>query len=759
MNDYETFLNSKKLTALDSGRICGDIHGTLFPFQRDIVAWAVRKGRAAIFADVGLGKTIMYAEWTRQLNEPTLILTPLAVAQQTVNMARDLLGMELRYVRSMAQVDFEACRFYVTNYEMLEHFDASQFNAVVLDESSILKSLNGKTKQQLFQVFQSTPYKLACTATPSPNDITEIGNHAEFLSVMTHYEMCSAFFVYDSSVNGGRQQYRLKGHGRDSFYRWLASWAVAIKTPSDLGYSNEGYVLPPLNLVPMVVASDYTPAGMLPGFGVEAISATEAKQVRRLTLNSRAELSISQINSSPAQWLVWTGLNDEAAHLNKHIQGSFNLHGSLSVDEKVQAILDFLSGKTRVLITKSSIAGMGVNMQHCHNMLFCGIDYSWEAFYQSIGRIRRFGQKAAQVNVYVVFSEAEQSIFKVVQDKGEEAETMMNELILASREYSQEEIRGIHHEYRYSTETVVSPSGKWTMFLGDSAERMKEIPDNSVDLSVYSPPFPEIFVYSPTVRDLGNSRTMDEFFHHYRDYIITENLRITKPGRLACVHVADGRILKQDAGFRGRRDFSGHVIEAYQDAGWIFWQRITIDKNPQAQAIRMKDHGLLFKTLKKDSTELSGGHPDYVLIFRKKGDNAVPVTPFQNGEVTSEDWIKWAHPVWTDIKETNTLNVEVARTNDDEKHMCPLQLDLIERCVKLYSNPGELVFSPFGGIGSELYEALRWKRRGLGIELKPEYFKVAVRNLENAERQFSGRTLWDLVPAVENVPAVESAGD
>jgi DNA modification methylase/superfamily II DNA or RNA helicase len=754
MNMYQEFLNSKKITTDACGKEPSVIHPVLFDFQAAIVRWAVRRGRAAIFADVGLGKTVMYCEWMRQLDEPTLIITPLAVAQQTVNMARDLMNVDIRYIRSQASVDFETCKFYVTNYEMLEHFDPACFNAIVIDESSILKSLDGKTKRLLMTMFAKTPYRLACTATPSPNDITEIGNHAEFLSVMSHYEMCSAFFVYDSSVQGGRQQYRLKGHAKDAFYQWLASWAVAIKKPSDLGFNDDGYILPPLNLIPVVVASDYTPAGMLPGFNVNAISAVDAKKVRRVTINSRAELTISQINSSLAQWIVWTGLNDEAAHLDKHIAGSFNLHGSLSIDEKVQAIDDFLTGKTRVLITKSSIAGMGVNMQHCSNMLFFGIDYSWEQFYQSIGRIRRFGQKADQVNAYVVFSEAERSIFQTVHEKGLEAETMMHELILATQRYSEAEIRGIHREFQYSTENTESRSGKWKLMLGDSCERMKEIPDNSVDLSVYSPPFPEIFVYSPTERDLGNSKTMDEFFHHYRDFIITENLRITKPGRLACVHVADGRILKSDAGFRGRRDFSGMVIEAYQDAGWIFWQRITVDKNPQAQAIRMKDHGLLFKTLKTDATELSGGHPDYLLIFRKKGDNAVPVTPFQHGEVSADDWIKWAHPVWLDIKETNTLNVDVARTNDDEKHMCPLQLDLIERCIKLYSNPGELVFTPFAGIGSELYEAIHWKRRALGIELKPEYYRVALRNLENAETKFSGRTLFDLLPAVN-----ESAGD
>lgn len=749
MNDYQTFLNSKKLTTVDCGKTPGDIHPALFPFQRDIVSWAVRKGRAAIFADVGLGKTVMYCEWSRQLNERTLILTPLAVAQQTVHMAKSLLDMDIRYVRGMAQVNFDECQVYVTNYEMLEHFDASQFRAVVLDESSILKAFSGTTKKLLISTFKDTPYKLACTATPAPNDLLEIGNHADFLGVMSSRLMTSIFFTHDSQAGKSGNKYRLKKHATTKFYEWLASWAVALKKPSDLGYDDTGYVLPELRIEVQTVNAGFTPAGMLEGFGVQSISAVDAKKVRRATIASRSALAVSQITAGTEQWLVWTGLNDEAATLHKSIPNSCDLHGSLKPDEKVQAIQDFVQGKTRVLITKSSIAGMGVNMQHCQNMLFFGVDYSWEQFYQSIGRIYRFGQQHP-VNVTVITSEEERSVFEAIQRKGDEAKKMTDELIEASRRHMQDNLRGEQHgDWQYREDEA---SGKnWRMLLGDSCKRMAEIPTDSIHLSVYSPPFGNgIFIYSATEHDVGNCATMEEFLEHYGRHAVPEVLRVTMPGRYSCVHIQDTKVygLNND-GNRGLFPLSDEIVRMHIEAGWTFRSRITIDKNPQLVATRNHDNDLLFVTGKRDGCDLAPMNTDYLLVFEKPGKNPVPVKPYDNGDMTEEEWILWARACWYGINETDVLNVTVARGNEDERHLCPLQLPLIGRCVRMWSNPGETVFSPFGGIGSEPYEALRWKRRGLAIELKKEYFDVAVRNLENAETEFGGRTLFDLLPAAE----------
>lgn len=268
----------------------------------------------------------------------------------------------------------------------------------------------------------------------------------------------------------------------------------------------------------------------------------------------------------------------------------------------------------------------------------------------------------------------------------------------------------------------------WDLWLGDSCERMAEIPDNSIGLSVYSPPFASLFTYSPSPRDLGNSASRGEFFEHY-GFIIRENLRITMPGRICAVHVQQLTTTLSTNGVIGVTDFRGQVISAYVDAGWIFHGEVTVDKDPQAQAIRTKAQALMFVTKNRDSSMTRPALADYLLLFRKPGDNDIPIKT----DVTNDEWIEWARPVWLDIKETNTLNARVARESADERHICPLQLDFIERCVRLWSNPGETVFSPFAGIGSELYVAVEQGRRGLGIELKPSYWQTAVSNLRSLD--------------------------
>ena len=278
------------------------------------------------------------------------------------------------------------------------------------------------------------------------------------------------------------------------------------------------------------------------------------------------------------------------------------------------------------------------------------------------------------------------------------------------------------------------------LWLGDSCERMADIGDESVDLSVYSPPFASLFTYSPSVRDLGNSGDRAEFFEHY-GYIIRENLRITKPGRICAVHVQQLTTTKSTHGVIGMTDFRGQVIAAYMDAGWVFHGEVTVDKDPQAQAIRTKAQALMFVTKNRDSSMTRPALADYLLLFRKPGANAVPI----KNDVTNEEWIEWARPVWLDINETNTLNVRAARDAADERHICPLQLDFIERVIRLWSNPGELVFTPFAGIGSEVVTAIRLGRRGLGIELKPSYWRTAVANCRDVEHETSLPSLFDVV--------------
>lgn len=278
----------------------------------------------------------------------------------------------------------------------------------------------------------------------------------------------------------------------------------------------------------------------------------------------------------------------------------------------------------------------------------------------------------------------------------------------------------------------------WRLMLGDSCERLAEIEDDSIGMSVYSPPFASLFTYSPSPRDLGNSATRSEFLEHY-GFIVREVLRTTMPGRVTCVHVQQLTTTKTTHGHTGLTDFRGDVIRCYLDAGWHFHGEVTIDKCPQAQAIRTKAQALMFVTKNRDSSATRPALADYLLLFRRPGENEIPI----KNDVSNEEWIEWARPVWLDIKETNTLNARVARDEADERHICPLQLDFIERCVRLWSNPGEIVLSPFAGIGSEVYAAVKLGRRGLGVELKPSYWRTAVNNLRDLDHQMGLPTLLD----------------
>ena len=286
--------------------------------------------------------------------------------------------------------------------------------------------------------------------------------------------------------------------------------------------------------------------------------------------------------------------------------------------------------------------------------------------------------------------------------------------------------------------TAEESGDTWELWLGDSCERMAAIPPDSVGLSVYSPPFASLFTYSPTPRDLGNSASRGEFFDHY-GFIIRENLRITMPGRIVAVHVQQLTTTKATNGVIGMTDFRGDVIRAYLDAGFIFHGEVTVNKDPQAQAIRTKAQALMFVTKNRDSAMTRPALADYLLLFRKPGDNTIPI----KNDVSNEEWIDWAQPVWMDIRETNTLNERVARDEADERHICPLQLDFIERVVRLWSNPGEVVFTPFAGIGSETHTAVRLGRRALGIELKPSYWRTAVNNMRDLDEQMNLPALFD----------------
>lgn len=758
--DYNEFLNSKAVRAQAIGiNVSPDaIHPMLFDFQRDITLWALRKGRALVGLDTGLGKTFIQLEWARLIAKRSLIIAPLSVARQTQREARKI-GLEVKYVRYASEVAGDG--IYITNYEMAEQLDASVFGAVVLDESSILKSIEGKMRRRLTIQFGEVPYRLCCTATPAPNDNSEIGMHSEYLGIMRNNEMLASFFIHANKVTenmvevgDGRmvkvktkqagslgQDWRIRNYAKGEFYRWMASWAMMLSTPSDLGYDDNGYLLPPLHIEPVFVDVDYKPDNQLFFTGLKGIQ--DRTNVRRSTLNDRIAFSAELINNSSEQWIAWCGLQQEADELMAVLNDAREARGGDNPEERAKILEDFQDGKYRVLVTKPKVAGFGMNFQNAHNMIFIGLGDSWEAYYQCIRREWRFGQQHP-VNVYIVLSEIERGIYDNVMRKEAMADEMKRELIANMQIVEKEEIVTDRIEVKDEYQETEQSGENWRALLGDSTTRLAEIQDDSIDMSVYSPPFADLYTYSNSSRDLGNSHNWGEFFTHY-SFILKELYRVHKSGTVTCVHSADIPALSMKDGYIGLKDFPGEVIKAHQAAGWVYHGWAVVAKNPQAQAIRTKAKALLFVQLKKDSSQSRPAILDRVLFFKKPGERDNPVTPVERGEIDNEKWIDWAGGLWTGISESDTLQYTTARAPDDEKHICPLQLGTIERCVKLYSNPGELVLTPFLGIGSEAYTALKFGRKAIGIELKPSYYNIAVKNLADISQQVKHIDLFSFV--------------
>lgn len=767
--DYDEFLASKIVHADAHGFKVKerDIHPTLFPFQRACVTWALRLGRAALFQECGLGKTLQQVEWARHVAEHTgekvLILAPLAVAYQTVEEAHKV-DTRVKYVREQFAANSCEERIIITNYDMLSHFDASHFAGVVLDESSILKSYMGATKRRIVEAFANTPYKLCCTATPAPNDHMELGNHAELLGVMRSTEMLMRWFINDTMKVG---TYRLKEHGRKDFWQWVTSWAVCIGKPGDMGYEDNGFALPPLNIIENQVKVDHTRAfeeGKL--FLDGTLSATAMWKEKRATVKDRAELAREIVQSDTASpWIVWCDTNNEADELKRLLPEAIEVRGSDTIAQKERKLMAFTSGEARLIITKPDLAGFGLNWQHCHNQVFVGVTYSFEKTYQALRRSWRFGQKSP-VNAYIIYAESEGNVLESIRRKQGDFEAMqkeMNEAMKANGTFGKNGKAARRVNMDIPSNVTIADSGRWQMHLGDCVGETKQLDDNSIHFSIHSPPFSNLYIYSDSVADMGNAKDNAEFLAHYA-YLIRELHRVTMPGRLAAVHCKDLPKYAGRDGAAGLFDFPGELTREFEKAGWQYHSKVTIWKDPVIEQERTKNHGLLYKNFRLRSEVVRQGMPDYLLVFRKwegvegtespvsvvhngseliqyVGDEALPPTDDGSAEQGEhywrnlKVWQRYASPVWFDIRQTNVLNYTVARSNEDEKHICPLQLDVIERAIQLWTNPDELIFSPFAGIGSEGYVALKLGRRFVGVELKETYLNLAIRHLKQAEEE------------------------
>lgn len=715
----------------------------MFPFQKKITEWALKCGRACIFADCGMGKTLMELAWAKEVSRygKVLIVAPLAVAQQTTREG-DKFGIPCVYSRKLCDSDIT-----VTNYEMLSKFNPDDYIGFIIDESSILKSFDGKYRNMLMDFSSNIKYRLACSATPAPNDYMELGNHSEFVGALSRTEMLSKYFVHD----GGRtSNWRLKGHAEVEFWRWVSTWAVAITHPSEIGDDTPGYTLPDLTThMEYIDLPDDIHESQGTLFPVPVKTLNEQRAVRRGTLNERVEKIKHIVSLHPDEpFIIWCELNDEADAIMKAIPGSVQVAGKDSIETKESRLIGFSMQDYNILISKPSIAGHGMNWQHCSKMIFAGASHSYEQFYQTVRRCWRFGQ-TKNVHVYIVISALDESIIQNMQRKEQEAETMKKAMSKTVMEYFLQS-REIDHP-----ETQKSESNKWIMFHGDCVETTKKIESDSIHYSIFSPPFSSLYTYSDSPYDMGNCENDDEFIGHFK-FLVHELYRVLMPGRLVSFHCMNLPTSKSRDGFIGIRDFRGELIRLFESEGFIYHSEVCIWKDPVTAMQRTKALGLLHKQIKKDSAMSRQGIPDYLVTMRKPGDNPEPVT-HTNEDFPVSLWQRYASPIWSDINPSDTLQFRSAREHKDERHICPLQLEVIRRALKIWSNPGDVVLSPFAGIGSEGYVSIEEGRQFIGVELKESYYNQAVGNLKNAETISNRLSLFGDIDTHEEVASQAEA--
>lgn len=734
LDGYLKFLSEKQTAVQESGFDVedSDLSPQLFPFQKYCVKRALKVGRFAMFEDCGLGKTYQQLEWAQQVvnhtNKPVLILAPLGVIGQTIKE-----GVHFGYkVTEIALTTFDQdldAGIYITNYDNMDNIDAYLFGGgVVLDESSILKNFAGKTRTALIEDFKNTPYKLCCTATPSPNDTTELCNHAEFLNIMTRNEMLAMYFVHDG---GSTSDWRLKGHAQQDFWDFVSTWAVMLSKPSDIGFSDDGYILPPMNVIEDYIVTEKKDNGAL--FNDMAVSATDFHKELRRTIKQRLERVAEIVNASSENWIIWIGQDEEGKVLRELIPDAVEVKGSDSKQYKKDKLLGFANNEFRVFVTKLKIASFGLNYQNCRNQMFASLDFSFEATYQGIRRSYRFGQKD-EVNIHIITLDTMQNVKSSFEEKQKQFLEMQKSMTEAM-------CRNINNQIKLKKMEVDNKyqSKNCDIRLGDCVQLIQNVPDESIGFSIFSPPFAELYTYSDKLEDMGNSKDYKEFFTAFK-YLVKELYRVLWSGRNVAVHCMDLPIQKGKEGYIGLRDFSGMILEAFQEVGFIYHSRVTIWKNPVTEMQRTKALGLLHKQVKKDAAMSRVGIPDYLMVFRKEGEHEHPV----HCDISVDTWQKYASPVWMDIDYSKTLNGIKGRDENDEKHICPLQLETIERAITLWSNKGDKVLTPFLGIGSEVYQSIKMGRFGVGFELKDSYFNEAVKNCKAAEADTNAPTLFDM---------------
>jgi hypothetical protein len=825
MGAYEEFLKRKiKMANFDGFTVePADLHGCLFPHQRDIVRWAVQGGNRAIFAKFGLGKSVMASEWLRQIigsaGGDGLMVAPLGVRQELIRDAL-MVGIELRFIRSTADMSGDH-HFYITNYETVRDgkLDPRIFTAVSLDEASVLRSFGSKTYQEFLPLFDGVKFKLVNTATPSPNRFKELIHYAAFLGVMDSGQALTRFFQRDSEKAGNLTLYP---HKEEEFWLWVSSWAVFVQFPSDLGYSDEGYNLPELDVRYHEVPTDYAKAGadrdgQVLMFQDPALGLSAAAAEKRESMPSRIAKVAELVAADPDDhFVIWHDLESERHAIQQAIPEVVSVWGSLDLEAREQRIVEFGNGAYRLLSTKPVIAGSGCNFQrHCHREIFAGIGFKFNDFIQAIHRVQRF-QQPHRVRIDIVYSEAEREVLRTLQQKWAQHEEMVQNMTEIIRKYGLNQLAMQDKLARsIGIDRIEVKSERFAVANNDCVEEAKLQPENHVDLIVTSIPFANHYEYSPSYNDFGHTEDNDHFWSQM-DYLTPELLRILKPGRIYACHVKD-RILFGNVTGTGVPTVSPFHCEAIMHGrkhGFDYMGLITVITDVVRE--NNQTYRLGWSEQCKDGTKMGVGSPEYIVLFRKpqtdrsKGYADLPVKKSKeeytrahwqvdahafwrssgNRQITAEElaalgpdklasiFTKFSlqnvydydfhvqigeeledrgalpstfmslapgshHPdVWHDVVRMLTLNGDQAK-RAVEKHVCPLQFDIVDRLIDRYSNKDELVYDPFCGLGTVPYRAILKGRRGGGSELNPTYFMDQVHYLKSAEREFTMPTLFD----------------
>jgi len=830
--EYQEFLESKVVIAKDYGTddLKSDLNDLLLPHQRDIVKWSISGGRRAIFASFGLGKTIMQLEIAVKVSEitekPFLVVMPLGVVGEFKDDLELLYPDKIiKYITDSDVVtDYDKDIIYCTNYERIRKGDvlAEKFGGVSFDEASILRNLKTETTDFVLKHFSKVNYRFVATATPTPNDFIEILNYADYLGVIDRGHALTRFFQRDSTKAGNLTLYPNK---KEEFWKWVSTWAVFINKPSDLGYDDDGYILPKLefieheveNLTDQVITNKH---GDIVMFKDNTKSLIDVSREKSQSIDLRIQKAFEIVNDKKKEnWILWHHLEAERQALNKAFR-TFDMrsvYGSQKNDEKERLLIDFKHNEYQVLSTKPKIAGSGCNFQHaCHNMVFVGIDYKFNDFIQAIHRCYRFKQKH-EVNVHAIHTQNEREVLKALKRKWKQHIELQTEMINLVREYglNKDKVRSDMKRQIFDNRRS-SQIGGATVFNEDTVKIHEEMEDNSTDMILTSIPFGDHYEYSDNYNDMGHNHGNDEFFKQM-DYLTPNLLRTLKHGKVAAIHVKDRIRYSHQNGtcFTTIDDFSGKTVAHFVKHGFYLMGKITVTTDVVRE--NNQTYRLGWSEQCKDSTKMGVGLPEYILLFRKAPSdtkNAYADEPCvkTKQEYTRANWQLDAHAywksngdrflslnelttlemkhvynawkrhekteiynfkehlqacedldkhdrlsalfmtlpttsnsecVWSDINRMDTLNANQVNRKK-EKHICPLQLDLIERLINRFTMKGDLIDDPFGGLFSTAYKALEMERKCISTELNPEYYDDGLFYLKSIEYKINVPTLFDL---------------